>query len=93
MHGPDAFTNSRLAVFLRTVPKASAIIGLTLNLLTLSICFLVFRYFGFLVDAASIFVILSAVMGSFFTISLMEPEAQNASSSVKAPGTGASLNT
>ncbi|WP_321960301.1 CHASE2 domain-containing protein [Paraburkholderia sp. J7] len=68
--------DSRLAVFMRTVPKASAIIGVTLNVLTLSVCFLVFRYFGFLVDAASIFIILSAVMGSFFTISLMEPEAQ-----------------
>ncbi|HKT91589.1 MAG TPA: CHASE2 domain-containing protein [Paraburkholderia sp.] len=85
--------DSRLAVFMRTVPKASAIIGLTLNLLTLSVCFLVFRYFGFLVDAASIFIILSAVMGSFFTISLMEPEAHNASGSVTTAGTGASINT
>ncbi|WP_321945885.1 CHASE2 domain-containing protein [Paraburkholderia sp. J10-1] len=76
--------DSRLAVFMRTVPKASAIIGLVLNVLTLSVCFLVFRYFGFLVDAASIFIILSAVMGSFFTISLMEPEAQNAPSSGRA---------
>ncbi|WP_321908573.1 CHASE2 domain-containing protein [Paraburkholderia sp. J11-2] len=76
--------DSRLAVFMRTVPKASAIIGVTLNVLTLSVCFLVFRYFGFLVDAASIFIILSAVMGSFFTISLMEPEAQIPSSSGRA---------
>ncbi|MEM5425448.1 CHASE2 domain-containing protein [Paraburkholderia ferrariae] len=85
--------DSRLAVFMRAVPKASAIIGLTLNLLTLSICFLVFRYFGFLVDAASIFIILSAVMGSFFTISLMEPEAHNASASAKTPGSSATTNT
>jgi adenylate cyclase len=68
--------NSRLAVFTRAVPKALAIIGVVLNLLTVSICFALFRYCGYLVDAASIFIILSAVMGSFFTSSLMEPEAQ-----------------
>jgi adenylate cyclase len=84
--------DSRLAVFMRAVPKASAIIGLVLNLLTLSVAFALFRYFGFLVDAASIFIILSAVMGSFFTISLMEPDLPSETSAPKAADAGARVN-
>lgn len=75
---------TRFAVFMYTVPKASAIIGLTLNLVTLSICFMVFKYFGFLVDAASIFIILSAVMGSFFSISLLDASTQHGTHTVNA---------
>ncbi|HEX3380364.1 MAG TPA: CHASE2 domain-containing protein [Paraburkholderia sp.] len=69
-------TESRLAIFVKAVPKASAIVGLLLNLMLLGICVVLFRYFGLLADAASIFIILSAVLGSFFSTSLIENEAQ-----------------
>jgi adenylate cyclase len=65
-----------LAIFVKAVPKASAIVGLLLNLMLLGICVVLFRYFGLLADAASIFIILSAVLGSFFSTSLIENEAQ-----------------
>ncbi|MBP0590527.1 CHASE2 domain-containing protein [Paraburkholderia sp. LEh10] len=69
-------TNSRFAAFVKVVPKAYAFVGVTLNVLLFSICFVLFRYFGLLADAASIFIILSAVMGSFFSASLLANEAQ-----------------
>ncbi|MBN3756635.1 CHASE2 domain-containing protein [Paraburkholderia sp. Tr-20389] len=65
-------TDSRLAAFVRTVPKATAIIGVVLNLLLLASCLLLFKLFGLLVDAASIFIILSAVMGCFFSTALLD---------------------
>ncbi|MGH8782455.1 CHASE2 domain-containing protein [Paraburkholderia sp.] len=67
-------THSRLAVFMSAVPKASAILGITLNLLILSSGLVLFRYFGLLVDAASIFIILSAVMGCFFSTALLHDD-------------------
>jgi adenylate cyclase len=68
-------TDSRLAVFMRAVPKASAIVGILLNLLILSSGLFFFRYLGLLVDAASIFIILSAVMGCFFSTALLHDDA------------------
>ncbi|WP_233866820.1 CHASE2 domain-containing protein [Paraburkholderia adhaesiva] len=68
---------TRFAAFMHTVPKASAVIGISLNVVTLSVCFIAFKYFGFLVDAASIFIILSAVMSSFFSITLTDPSTQS----------------
>ncbi|WP_242684083.1 CHASE2 domain-containing protein [Paraburkholderia hospita] len=65
-------TDSRLAAFVRAVPKASAVLGVLLNLLLLASCLLLFKYFGLLVDAASIFIILSAVMGCFFSTALLD---------------------
>ncbi|MGT2473363.1 CHASE2 domain-containing protein [Paraburkholderia terrae] len=65
-------TDSRLAAFVRAVPKASAVLGLLLNLLLLASCLLLFKYSGLLVDAASIFIILSAVMGCFFSTALLD---------------------
>jgi CHASE2 domain-containing sensor protein len=76
-------TDSRFAVFMRTVPKASAIVGVSLNLLLLSICFVMFKSFGLLADAASIFIILSAVMGCFLSTSLFDNEAQNKTTAVR----------
>jgi adenylate cyclase len=70
-------TDSRLAAFVRAVPKASAVLGLLLNLLLLASCLLLFKYFGLLVDAASIFIILSAVMGCFFSTALLDLGVQN----------------
>jgi adenylate cyclase len=40
-------------------------------------CVLLFRYFGLLVDAASIFIIGSAVMGSFFSTAILDDDAKN----------------
>jgi adenylate cyclase len=67
-------TNSRVAVFMKTVPKATALVGLLLNLLNAVCCFFIFVHFGLLVDAASIFIILSAVMGCFFSRNLVVPD-------------------
>jgi adenylate cyclase len=67
-------SESRLTVFINTVPKASAIVGVALNLLTLSVSLLLFRYFGLLADAASAFIILFAVVGSFFSVSVLASE-------------------
>jgi adenylate cyclase len=75
-------TDSRFAKVIRAVPKSSAILGVSLNLLTLYSCLLIFRYFGLLVDAASIFIILSAVMGCFFTTALLDNETQPRSDAV-----------
>ena len=67
-------TDSRLAVFMRAVPKASAVLGILLNLLLLSGSILVFMRFGLLIDAASIFIILSAVMSCFFSTALQHAD-------------------
>lgn len=79
-------TNSRIAVFMKTVPKATALVGLLLNLLNAVCCFLIFVRFGLLVDAASIFIILSAVMGCFFsrTLLLAAEESKTAATQVQA---------
>ncbi|MGF6772371.1 adenylate cyclase [Paraburkholderia sp. GAS199] len=65
---------SRLAVFIRVVPKGVAALGLSLHLLNLLCCFVIFMRFGLLVDAAAIFIILSAVMGCFLSSSLLRGE-------------------
>jgi adenylate cyclase len=70
--------NSRLARFVRGVPKATAILGLSLNIVTFTSSVLLFMYFGLLVDAASIFIILSAVMGCFFSTALVNVDKQAA---------------
>ncbi|HZZ10780.1 MAG TPA: CHASE2 domain-containing protein, partial [Paraburkholderia sp.] len=49
---------SRLSAFLINVPKGAAILGLVLHLLNLWCCFLIFARFGYLVDAAAIFIII-----------------------------------
>jgi len=58
------------------VPKASAVLGVVLNLLLFAGSLLLFWYFGLLVDAASIFIILSAVMGCFFSTALLDLSVQ-----------------
>jgi adenylate cyclase len=64
-------TQSRFAIFLRAVPKGSTVLGVLLHLLNLLCCFFIFVRFGLLVDAASIFIILSAVMGCFLSPALL----------------------
>jgi hypothetical protein len=67
---------SRLAQFIQTVPKGVAMVGLSLHLLNLVCCFYIFVRFGFLVDAAAIFIILSAVMGCFLSPALLHLQEQ-----------------
>jgi CHASE2 domain-containing sensor protein len=62
---------SRFALFLRAVPKASTVLGVCLHLLNVLCCFYIFVRLGLLVDAASIFIILSAVMGCFLSPTLI----------------------
>lgn len=56
--------DSRLASFLRTVPEAAALIGLSLNLAIILSGFIIFHHYGLLFDAASVFIVSSATMGS-----------------------------
>jgi adenylate cyclase len=63
---------SRVALFLRAVPKASTVLGVLLHVLNVVCCFFIFVRLGLLVDAASIFIILSAVMGCFFSRTLLQ---------------------
>jgi adenylate cyclase len=67
---------SRLAVLIRAVPKGATTIGLLLHLLNLLCCFYIFVRFGLLVDAAAIFIILSAVMGCFLSPALLHQQEQ-----------------
>jgi adenylate cyclase len=67
---------SRLAVLISTVPKAVTVLGLCLHLLNLLCCFYIFVRFGLLVDAAAIFIILSAVMGCFLSPALLHLQEQ-----------------
>jgi adenylate cyclase len=56
--------DSRLASFLRTVPEAAALIGLSLNLAIILSGFVFFYFYGLLFDAASVLIVSSATMGS-----------------------------
>jgi adenylate cyclase len=67
---------SRLVGVIRVVPKAVTVLGLCLHLLNLLCCFYIFIRFGLLVDAAAIFIILSAVMGCFLSPALLHLQEQ-----------------
>ncbi|MFM0063966.1 CHASE2 domain-containing protein [Paraburkholderia aspalathi] len=67
---------SRFSTFIRVVPKGVAAVGISLHLLNLLCCYFVFIRFGLLVDAASIFIILSAVMGCFLSPALLRSNEQ-----------------
>ncbi|NKJ45922.1 sensor protein Chase2 [Burkholderia sp. SG-MS1] len=67
---------SRLVGVIRAVPKAVTVLGLCLHLLNLLCCFYIFIRFGLLVDAAAIFIILSAVMGCFLSPALLHLQEQ-----------------
>jgi CHASE2 domain-containing sensor protein len=77
---------SRLAVFIRAVPKGSTVLGLLLHLLNVLCCFLIFIRFGLLVDAASIFIILSAMMGCFLTPALLHADEPGRTETAHAQG-------
>lgn len=78
-------SNSRIARFVNTVPKAPAILGLSLNLLMFSVCIALFKYFGLLADSTSAFIILSAVIGSFFSTSVLAHEPRSRPNDAPAP--------
>lgn len=65
-------TESRLATFLRNVPRASIVLGLVLNGIILSMGFAVFSQTGLLIDAAAVFITLSATMGSLISSAMLE---------------------
>ncbi|HEY4298050.1 MAG TPA: CHASE2 domain-containing protein [Paraburkholderia sp.] len=67
---------SRFAQFIHAVPKGVAMLGLVLHLMNLLCCFYIFVRFGLLVDAAAIFIILSAVMGCFLSPALLHMQEQ-----------------
>ncbi len=65
-------TDSKLATFLKTVPRASMWLTLALNVLLLTAGYLLFRFNGLLFDASSFFLILSGVMGSLISSAMIE---------------------
>ena len=70
-------TESRLATFLRNVPRAAVPIGMSLNMAIITGGFLFFKYQGVLVDAASIFIVLSATMSSLIASAMVEIDRKN----------------
>lgn len=69
-------TESRLATFLRNVPRASIVLGLLLNGIILTTGFVIFSQTGLLVDAAAMFIVLSATMGSLISSATIEIDAK-----------------
>lgn len=65
-------TDSRLAHFLQTVPRASMWLTVSLNVLLITLGYLLFRVSGLLFDASSFFIILSGVMGSLVSSAIIE---------------------
>jgi adenylate cyclase len=65
-------TDSPLATFLKTVPRASMWLTLGLNIMLVTLGYLLFRYNGILLDASSFFIILSSVMGSLVSSAMIE---------------------
>ena len=65
-------TDSRLAHFLQTVPRASMWLTVALNVLLITLGYLLFRVSGLLLDASSFFIILSGVMGSLVSSAIIE---------------------
>jgi hypothetical protein len=77
--------HSRFALFIRTLPKGVTALGICLHLLNLLCCFFIFMRFGLLVDAAAIFIILSAVMGCFLSPALLGLDEPIRTEAVDAP--------
>lgn len=70
-------TESRLATFLRNVPRAAVPVGMLLNMAIITGGFLFFKYHGLLVDAASIFIVSSATMSSLIASAVVEIDRKN----------------
>lgn len=67
-------TDSRFATFLRNVPRASVPIGAVINSIIITAGFLLFAHYRIFVDAAGIFIVVSAVMSSLIASALVEIE-------------------
>ncbi|MEP0203828.1 MAG: CHASE2 domain-containing protein [Halioglobus sp.] len=65
-------TDSPLATFLKAVPRASMWLTLGLNVMFVTLGYLLFRQIGILFDASSFFIILSSVMGSLVSSAMIE---------------------
>ena len=65
-------TDSKLAHFLQSVPRASMWLTISLNILMITLGYLLFRASGLLFDASSCFIILSGVMGSLVSSAIIE---------------------
>ncbi|MEP4487009.1 MAG: CHASE2 domain-containing protein [Halioglobus sp.] len=65
-------TDSPLATFLKAVPRASMWLTLGLNVMFITLGYLLFRQIGILFDASSFFIILSSVMGSLVSSAMIE---------------------
>jgi len=65
-------TDSPLATFLKAVPRASMWLTLGLNVMFVTLGFLLFRQMGILFDASAFFIILSSVMGSLVSSAMIE---------------------
>ncbi len=61
---------SHVMRLLRRYPKSSGAIGIGLNLLLVALGFALFHFYGLLVDTASSFIVISAVMGSLLATAL-----------------------
>ena len=68
VHRPD----SRFATFLRNVPRASVPIGAVVNSIIITAGFLLFSHYGIFIDAAGIFIVVSAVMSSLIASAMVE---------------------
>jgi adenylate cyclase len=65
-------TDSRFASFLRNVPRASVPIGAVVNSIIITAGFLLFSHYGIFIDAAGIFIVVSAVMSSLIASAMVE---------------------
>jgi adenylate cyclase len=65
-------TDSKMAVFLKAMPRAYGWIALVLNGMLLGLGFALFSSYGLLFDASSMFLILSAVIASLVSSALIE---------------------
>jgi len=77
-------TDSRFATFLRNVPRASVPIGAVVNSIIITGGFLVFSHYGIFIDAAGIFIVVSAVMSSLIASALVEIEKEKKAAAEKA---------
>lgn len=77
-------TDSRFATFLRNVPRASVPIGILINSIIITGGFLFFSHYGIFIDAASIFIVVSAVMSSLVASALVEIEKEKKAAAAQA---------
>ncbi len=65
-------TDSPLSRFLQSVPRAYLWLNLSVNMVLVGLGYLLFLYYGLLFDAGSVFLVLSATLGSLVSSTLLE---------------------